>query len=138
MKLMLIFLVIVVSVSAVGDSGSAAPSESKSTPPAYEASLTETVIIQLFGIAAVVLSTMSTPLQIWRVYQTKDAKNISQSSLGTRVAATFCYLVYAFFKRDWIVLGHSTLNGIFTAAFIYLKWMYGMLPVVDQVAAVRA
>lgn len=77
--------------------------------------------IQITGLAAALLTTVSNLPQAYKIIKTKETKAVSLWSNLVLLSGLVIWVAYGFMRDDWPVIIANTISSIITAIVIFLK-----------------
>lgn len=77
--------------------------------------------IQILGLFAALLTTISNIPQAYKIIKTKETKGVSVWSNLVLFAGLMIWVVYGLKRDDWPVIIANTVSALITAAVIFLK-----------------
>jgi MtN3 and saliva related transmembrane protein len=86
---------------------------------------TEEILVSLIGVAAAVLTTSSFVPQIIKAYRTKTMDDVSHYLMSLFGTGTLLWMVYGFYKSDWVIVVANATATAFNVILLYLKFSYG-------------
>jgi MtN3 and saliva related transmembrane protein len=81
------------------------------------------IVQQAIGITATVLSILYRLPQMYKIYKTHRAEDISTYMLVVQNLSYMCYMVYGVLKHDWIYIAASLLSFV-QNIIIYMMMRY--------------
>lgn len=77
--------------------------------------------IQILGLLAALLTTISNIPQAYKIIKTKETKGVSVWSNLVLFAGLVIWTVYGLMRNDWPVIIANTISAMITAAVVLLK-----------------
>ena len=82
------------------------------------------IIVQAIGLSALGLSLMYRIPQIYEIYKTESAEDISTWMLIIQNLSYILYIVYGVFVHDWIYIASSVLSFVQNLIIYFMKMYY--------------
>ena len=78
-------------------------------------------IVQITGLAAAALTTVSNLPQAYKIIKTKETKAVSVWSNLVLLGGLIIWVVYGFMRDDWPVIIANSIPSLITATVLFLK-----------------
>lgn len=77
--------------------------------------------IQILGLAAALMTTVSNIPQAYKIIKTRETKGISVWSNLVLLIGLLIWVVYGFMRDDWPIIIANCISAVITAIVIFLK-----------------
>ncbi|MBP6410819.1 MAG: SemiSWEET transporter [Pseudarcicella sp.] len=79
---------------------------------------------EIIGYLAAILTTVAFVPQVWKIYSTKSAKDVSISMFLLFTLGVSLWLVYGFMNSVWPMIFANSITLVLAGMIIYFKFKY--------------